>query len=110
MADVQEKHESKNVPYEEIFADIDLESLLKSTVFLQCHQTKRVWREERACSKKPLGKCMQLFDKKKKSRECKKIISLNCTRSCLDSSSICKVEGHWQDHRCSHTDREREHH
>ena len=66
MADVQEKHESKNVPYEGIFADIDLESLLKATVFLQCPQTKRVWREERACWKKPLGKCMQLFDKKRR--------------------------------------------
>ena len=29
MADDQEKHESKHVPYEEIFADINLENLPK---------------------------------------------------------------------------------
>lgn len=72
MADIQEKHESKHVPYKEIFANINLENLPKlskeklqsfyNVLELNVSSEKKelVWRLE------PLGKCTykQLFDKK----------------------------------------------
>ena len=70
MADGQEKHESKHVPYEEIFADIDAKNLPKlSKEKLQsfCNVLKlKVSGEKKELVQRlePLGKCKQLFDKK----------------------------------------------
>ena len=70
MADGQEKHESKHVPYEEIFADINSENLPKlSKEKLQsfCNVLKlKVSGEKKELVQRlePLGKCKQLFDKK----------------------------------------------
>ena len=70
MADSQEKHESKHVPYEEIFADINSENLPKlSKENLQsfCNVLKlKVSGDKKELVQRlePLGKCKQLFDEK----------------------------------------------
>ena len=70
MADGQEKHKSKHVPYEEIFADINSKNLPKlSKEKLQsfCNVLKlKVSGEKKELVQRlePLGKSKQLFDKK----------------------------------------------
>ena len=70
MADCQEKHESKHVPYEEIFADINSENLpklSKEKLKSFCNFLKlKVSGEKKELVQRlePLGKCKQLFDKK----------------------------------------------
>ena len=70
MADGQEKHESKQVPYEEIFDNINsenLQNLSKKKLQSFCNVLKlKVSSEKKELVQRlePLGKCKQLFDKK----------------------------------------------
>ena len=71
MVDGQEKHESKHVPYEEIFADINSENLPKLRKeklqsFCNVLKLKVSGKKKEAVQRlEPLGKCKQLLIDKK---------------------------------------------